>query len=53
MNSLCRNIKKLEPHVVNNRDSLTQCNIIDNMTQLVNEKQDKLSEIQMKICNTI
>ena len=53
MNSLCRNIKKLQPHIVNDKECVIQTNIIDNMTQLVNSKQDKLSEFQMKICSNI
>ena len=53
MNSLCRNIKKLEPHVVNNKDCMKQSSILENMTHLINEKQDKLSNIQTKICSNI
>lgn len=53
MNSVCRSIKKLQPHIVNDKDCLTQANIIDNMTQLINTKHSKLSPIQMQICSTI
>jgi len=53
MNSICRNIKKIEPHVVNDKDCVIQTSIIENMTKLINAKQDKLSDIQMKICSNI
>lgn len=53
MNNICRNIKKMQPHIVNDKDCLTQTNIIDNMTKLVNNKNEKLSQMQMQICNAI
>lgn len=53
MNNICRNIKKLQPHVVNDKDCLTQASIIDNMTELVNSKRSKLSSIQMQICSNV
>ena len=45
--------KKIEPHVVNDKDCVIQTSIIENMTKLINAKQDKLSDIQMKICSNI
>lgn len=53
MNNICRKIKALQPHIVNDKDCLTQANIINNMTELVNSKQSKLSPMQMKICSNI
>lgn len=53
MNKICNEIKKIQPHVVNEKECLTQSNIINNMTELVNTKQSKLSPVQMQICNSI
>lgn len=53
MNNICKTIKKMQHHIVNDKDCLTQTNIIENMTNLVNSKQAKLSPIQMQICSTI
>lgn len=53
MNNICKKIKNLQPHIVNDKDCLTQVNIIDNMTELVNSKQSKLSPMQMQICSNI
>ena len=53
MNNICKTIKKMQSHIVNNKDCITQSNIIENMTKLVNSKHSKLSPIQMKICGSI
>lgn len=53
MNNICKTIKKMQSHIVNDKDCLTQSNIIENMTKLVNSKHSKLSPIQMQICSSI
>ena len=53
MNSICKSIKKLQPHIVNDKDCIVQTSIIDNMTKLINSKHEKLSDAQIKICSNI
>lgn len=53
INNICRDIKKLQPHIVNDKDCLTQTNIIENMTELVNNKNSKLTPMQMQMCSAI
>lgn len=53
MNSLCKSIKNMQKHIVNDKDCKVQSDIIENMTNLINTKKSKLSPIQMQICNNI
>ena len=53
MNSLCKSIKNMQKHIVNDKDCKVQSDIIENMTNLINTKNSKLSPIQMQICNNI
>ncbi len=53
MNSLCKSIKNMQRHIVNDKDCKVQSDIIENMTNLINTKKSKLSPIQMQICNNI
>lgn len=53
MNSLCKSIKNMQKHIVNDKDCKIQSDIIENMTNLINTKNSKLSPIQMQICNNI
>lgn len=53
MNSLCKSIKNMQKHIVNDKDCKVQSDIIGNMTNLINTKNSKLSPIQMQICNNI
>lgn len=53
MNKISNIIKKMQTHVVNDNQCLTQSNIISNMTKLVNSKREKLSPMQLQICNSI
>ncbi len=53
MNSLCKSIKNMQKHIVNDKDCKVQSDIIENMTNLINTKHSKLSPIQMQICNNI
>lgn len=53
MNNICKNIKRMQPHIVNDKDCIKQTNIIENMTRLINSKHDRLSRTEMKVCNTI
>lgn len=53
MNSLCKSIKNMQKHIVNDKDCKVQSDIIENMTNLINTKNSKLSSIQMQICNNI
>lgn len=53
MNSLCKSIKNMQKHIVNDKDCKVQSDIIENMTNLINTKNSKLSPIQMQICNNM
>lgn len=53
MNSLCKSIKNMQKHIVNDKDCKVQSDIIENMTNLINTKNSKLSPIQMQIYNNI
>ena len=53
MNNICKAIKKMQRHIVNDKNCLIHSNIIENMTSLVNSKQEKLSPVQMQICSNI
>lgn len=53
MNSITKTLKRMQPHIVNDKDCYSKLNAIENMTKLVNTKKDKLSDTQIKICSTI
>lgn len=53
MNSITKTLKRIQPHIVNQKDCYSKLNVIENMTKLINNKKDKLSDTQMKICSTI
>ena len=53
MNSLCKSIKNMQKHIVNDKDCKVQSDIIENMTNLINTKNSKLSPIQKQIYNNI
>lgn len=53
INDLAKTLNKEKSSVSSNLDCVKQNNIIQNITKLVNAKQDKLSNIQMQICSNL
>ncbi len=53
MNNINKDIKKIEPHIVNEKECRMHSNIINNMTNLVNTKRAKLSPMQIQICSNM
>ncbi|MEG2348703.1 MAG: hypothetical protein RSB67_03545 [Clostridia bacterium] len=53
MNIIAKKLKYTANKVSSNMDCLTENNIIQNMTSLINTKKEKLSKIQLQICNNL
>lgn len=53
INKLAEKINKKEKGIEFNKDNINENNIIQNITKLVNVKKEKLSPIQLQICNTL
>jgi len=53
INNIADSINKFSTRVGNNLECLKENNIIQNMTALINNKMDKLSETQMEACANI
>ena len=53
MKSICKSIANMQKHIVNDKDCKYQSEIIQNMTNLVNAQNSKLSPIQMQICSNM
>lgn len=53
INNIANTLNKKKSIVNFDTDCINQNNVIQNMTMLINNKKDKLSELQMQICNSI
>lgn len=53
INNIANNLDKKKKSISFNKDCLEQNNVIQNMTELINNKRDKLSELQMQICKNL
>lgn len=53
INNYAATLNKFKNTLKYDRDCLQQNNIIQNMTKLINNKKDKLSQIQLQICNEL
>lgn len=53
INQIANNLNKSKNKVSFDTDCISQNNVIQNMTKLINNKKDKLSELQMQICNSL
>lgn len=53
INQIAEKINKKEKGIEFNKDNINENNIIQNMTKLVNVKKEKLSPIQLQICNNL
>lgn len=53
MNELAKQLENKKTKIQNNENCLKENNIIQNMTKLVNSKKDKLSNLQLQICNDL
>lgn len=53
INNIANTLNKKRNNVSFNAECINQNNVIQNMTRLINNKKDKLSELQMQICSSI
>lgn len=53
INEIADSLNKNKNKISFDTECLSQNNIIQNMTELINNKKDKLSSLQMQICNNI
>lgn len=53
MNMIAKSLEHQKSKVASDSECIRQNNIIQNMTQFVNAKKDKLSRIQLQICNNL
>ena len=53
INDIAKSIKSFSTKIVNNPECLREGNTIQNMTELINKKMDKLSQTQIEICANI
>lgn len=53
MNTLAKSLNRERSKVANDVDCIKENNIIQNMMKLVNNKRDKLSSMQLQICNNL
>lgn len=53
INSIAKELDSKKGTILNDIDCLKENNIIQNMTRLINTKKDKLSQLQLQICNDL
>lgn len=53
INNIANSLNKKKNKVNFDLECLNKNNVIQNMTELINNKRDKLSELQMQICNSL
>lgn len=53
MNEIAQKLERNKTKVGNDAECVTQNNVIQNMTRLINHKKDKLSAIQLQICHEL
>ncbi len=53
LNKLAKELDMQKNKVMHNEECLKENNLIQNMTKLVNSKKDKLSNLQLQICNDL
>ncbi|MDO4282158.1 MAG: hypothetical protein Q4D02_00845 [Clostridia bacterium] len=53
INHIANVLNKKKSNINFDSECMNQNNVIQNMTQLINNKKDKLSELQMQICSSI
>lgn len=53
INLIAKELELKKDTVLKNTDCLKENNIIQNMTRLINTKKDKLSQLQLQICNDL
>ena len=53
MNNLAKALNRERNKVANDIECVKEINIIQNMMKLVNNKKDKLSNMQLQICNNL
>ena len=53
INTIAKQINKQEKGIALNDENSNENNIIQNMTKLINTKKEKLSPIQLQICNNL
>lgn len=53
INTLAKKINRKEKEVVLNEENMKENSTIQNMTKLINTKKEKLSPIQLQICNSL
>lgn len=53
INEIANKLNKKKNKVSFDMECLNKNNVIQNMTELINNKRDKLSELQMQICNSL
>lgn len=53
MNSLAKDLKKEKSKVISDPECTKENNIIQNILKLVNAKKDKLTNLQLQICNEL
>lgn len=53
INYIAKTLSEKQREVIADKDCVKQNKIIQNMTELVNTKKDKLSQIQLQICNNL
>lgn len=53
INDIARELELKKETVLNDTDCLKENSVIQNMTKLINAKKDKLSQLQLQICNEL
>ncbi len=53
INEVAKSLNKQKGNVLNNTECTRENDIIQNMTKLINNKKDKLSDMQLQICSNL
>lgn len=53
INEIASNLNKMKNNILKDRDCIKENSIIQNMTELINNKKDKLTNMQFQICSEI